>query len=101
MGNYCFGVDVGGTTVKCGLFQTDGTLLEKWEIPTRVEDEGKHIIGDIGAALLEKMEEKKLNREDLVGIGMGVPGPVDQNGVVPGAVNLHWGERICLQNWAD
>ena len=61
MGNYCFGVDVGGTTVKCGLFRTDGTLLEKWEIPTRVEDGGKNIIGDIGAALLEKMEEKKLN----------------------------------------
>ena len=56
MGNYCFGVDVGGTTVKCGLFRTDGTLLEKWEIPTRVEDGGKNIIGDIGAALLEKME---------------------------------------------
>ena len=93
MGNYCFGVDVGGTTVKCGLFRTDGTLLEKWEIPTRVEDGGKNIIGDIGAALLEKMEEKKLNREDLVGIGMGVPGPVDQNGVVPGAVNLHWGRK--------
>ena len=50
--------------VKCGLFRTDGTLLEKWEIPTRVEDGGKNIIGDIGAALLEKME-KKLNREDL------------------------------------
>lgn len=93
MGNYCFGVDVGGTTVKCGLFRTDGTLLEKWEIPTRVEDGGKNIIGDIGAALLEKMEKKQLNREDLVGIGMGVPGPVDQNGVVPGAVNLHWGRK--------
>ncbi len=42
-------------------------MLEKWEIPTRVEDGGKNIIGDIGAALLEKMEEKKLNREDLSG----------------------------------
>ena len=37
MGTYCFGIDVGGTTVKCGLFRTDGTLVEKWEIPTRKE----------------------------------------------------------------
>ena len=28
MGSYCFGIDVGGTTVKCGLFQTDGNLVE-------------------------------------------------------------------------
>ena len=35
MSIYCFGIDVGGTSVKCGLFKTDGTLLEKWEIPTR------------------------------------------------------------------
>ena len=34
MANYVFGIDVGGTSVKCGMFQTDGTLLEKWEIPT-------------------------------------------------------------------
>ena len=40
MANYVFGIDVGGTSVKCGLFQTDGTLLEKWEIPTRTENGG-------------------------------------------------------------
>ena len=38
MGSYCFGIDVGGTTVKCGLFQTDGNLVDKWEIPTRTEN---------------------------------------------------------------
>lgn len=93
MADYCFGIDVGGTTVKCGLFRVDGTLLEKWEIPTRVEDNGKNILGDIGVALLNKMKERGLGREDLVGIGMGVPGPVDQNSVVDGAVNLHWGKK--------
>ena len=43
MANYVFGIDVGGTSVKCGLFQTDGTLLEKWEIPTRTENGGSEI----------------------------------------------------------
>ena len=41
MGSYCFGIDVGGTTVKCGLFQTDGNLVDKWEIPTRTENKAK------------------------------------------------------------
>ena len=30
--NYCFGVDIGGTTVKIGLFEETGTIVEKWEI---------------------------------------------------------------------
>ena len=39
--NYVFGIDVGGTTVKLGLFKGDGTLFEKWEIKTRTENNGK------------------------------------------------------------
>ena len=57
MGTYCFGIDVGGTTVKCGLFRTDGTLVEKWEIPTRKENNGDQILPDVAAAVNAKMEE--------------------------------------------
>lgn len=35
MRTYGFGIDIGGTTIKMGLFRVDGTLLDKWEIPTR------------------------------------------------------------------
>ena len=56
---YCFGIDVGGTSVKCGLFQTDGTLVDKWEIPTRTEEEGVHILPDVAAAIQAKITEKK------------------------------------------
>ena len=51
MANYVFGIDVGGTSVKCGLFQTDGTLLEKWEIPTRTENGGSEILPDIAKSV--------------------------------------------------
>ena len=37
---YCFGVDIGGTTVKLGLFSEAGAIVEKWEIVTRTENEG-------------------------------------------------------------
>ena len=63
MRTYCFGIDVGGTTVKCGLFRTDGTLVEKWEIPTRKENKGDQILPDVAAAVNAKMEEKEKDKK--------------------------------------
>ena len=91
MGNYCFGIDVGGTSVKCGLFQTDGTLVEKWEIPTRKENNGEKIIPDIAKTILDKIEERKLDKSDIDGVGIGVPGPVKNDSIVCQCVNLGWG----------
>ncbi len=88
---YAFGIDVGGTTVKEGLFSVEGELLESWEIKTRSEDNGRNVLPDIAASILAKMEEKKIATEDVVGVGIGVPGPVLPGGVVNGCVNLGWG----------
>ena len=90
MKSYIFGVDVGGTTIKLGLFDINGNVMDKWEIPTRTDDGGKNILPDIAASIQGKMNEKNITREDLVGVGVGVPGPVDGNGVVHKAVNLGW-----------
>lgn len=92
MANYIFGVDVGGTTVKMGLFDKDGNVIEKWEIPTRTENNGARILPDIANSIKEKMEEKAIAKDDVVGVGVGVPGPVDGKGIVHRAVNLGWAE---------
>ena len=91
MSEFVFGIDVGGTTVKCGLFTAEGEVLDKWEIPTRTEDNGSHILRDIAVTVLKKCEEKDLEKEQIKGIGIAVPGPVLKNGDVAFAVNLHWG----------
>ncbi len=91
MKTYGFGVDIGGTTIKLGLFHTDGTLLDKWEIPTRKEDDGAHILTDVAEAIKGKIAEKAINPSDVQGIGVGVPGPVTPEGVVRKCVNLGWG----------
>ena len=91
MKKYVFGIDIGGTTVKCGLFTVKGELLEKWEIPTRTENNGAAILPDVAETVLKKISEKNLDKEEVAGIGIGVPGPVNDQGEVPGAVNLHWG----------
>ena len=86
----CFGIDLGGTTVKLGLFEENGAVLEKWEIPTRTEENGKYILEDIGKTLLDKMAERGLSREEIVGAGVGIPGPVMPDGHVSFCVNLGW-----------
>ena len=90
---YCFGVDLGGTTVKMGLFSEEGEVLDKWEIKTRTEDGGKAILPDIASSVQGKIAEKKLDIHDILGVGIGIPGPVDAEGVVPGTANLGWGHK--------
>ena len=91
MKKYVFGIDIGGTSVKCGWFTVKGELLEKWEIPTRTQNNGEAIIPDVAETILNKIQEKNLDKDEIAGVGIGVPGPVDEQGAVPGAVNLHWG----------
>lgn len=91
MKKYAFGVDLGGTTVKMGLFETDGTLLDTWEIPTRTEEGGKYILKDISDAIDARLNESNISKADVEGIGMGVPGPVGEDGTVFKCVNLGWG----------
>ena len=91
MDKICFGIDVGGTTVKMGIFTTEGKLTESWEIPTRKEDEGSHILEDICKQIEEKLVEKQINRAELLGVGIGIPGPITKDGTVLNCVNLGWG----------
>lgn len=91
MDKYCFGVDLGGTTVKIGLFSIEGQLQDKWEIPTRTENHGAEILSDIAASIQSRMDTGHLLKEQVTGIGIGVPGPVLNENIVQGCVNLGWG----------
>ena len=93
MKKYVFGVDVGGTTVKMGLFNVDGEVIDNWEIKTRTENGGEAILPDIAAAANAKMEEKGIAKEEVAGLGIGIPGPIDEEGVVPHTANLGWGYK--------
>lgn len=88
---YGFGVDLGGTTVKIAYFDENGTLLSKWEIPTVTENSGSRILPDIAGAILGYLAENNIPKEQIIGIGIGVPGPVDDRGVVNKCINLGWG----------
>lgn len=89
--DYGFGIDVGGTTVKLGLFTALGELLEKWEIPTNTADGGRSVLPDIAGAVDGCLFRRGMDKGQVLGLGLGVPGPVSSRGVVNHCVNLGWG----------
>ena len=97
MAEYVFGVDIGGTTVKLGLFDNSGNVLDKWEIPTRTENGGTNILPDIAQSIQDKMLEKNIDKDNVAGVGVGAPGPVDGAGIIHKAVNLGWNEMNLKQ----
>lgn len=91
MKEYAFGVDIGGTAIKIGLFHTDGDLIKKFQIPTRTDDNGANVLPDVLLAIQLTMEEQGISQDQIEGIGMGVPGPVRDDGTVLRCINLGWG----------
>ena len=91
MKKYGFGVDVGGTTCKIGFFENSGNMLDKWEIKTNTENHGASILDDIVASLESKLADAGISKDEVKGVGIGVPGPVKNDSVVCECVNLGWG----------
>ena len=95
MEQYIFGVDLGGTSVKLGLFLHDGRLASKWEIPTRTQNHGEHILSDIAASMTAKLQEMDISPKQVIGAGLGVPGAVLQAQIVKPCANLDgWGGNV-------
>ena len=91
MKTHAVGVDLGGTSIKLGLFTCGGALVKKWEIPTNRADQGSRILPEIADSISGVLAEENIPHEQIQGIGIGVPGPVDGNGTVNKCVNLGWG----------
>ena len=98
---YGFGIDLGGTTVKIAYFDENGTMLDKWEIPTVTENSGAQILPDIAASVKAYLEKNAITPESILGLGIGVPGPVDGKGVVNKCINLGWGVFNIAQTLSD
>lgn len=84
MNNYYFGVDVGGTAIKFGVFDADGTLLDKWEIATDRSDNAAHILPSVANEIIRYAGDT----EKVRAVGIGIPGPVQHGGFVTRCVNL-------------
>lgn len=92
------GVDLGGTTTKLAFVNLDGEIQYKWEIPTDNSNQGHNITANIAKAIDEKLTELGYVKTQLLGIGMGAPGPVDYKaGIILNVVNLGWEDNYPLR----
>lgn len=101
MKKYGFGVDIGGTTIKMSLFEMTGHMVDKWEIPTNTQNNGSSILSDVAAVIEGRLVQDGISKEDVEGIGIGVPGPVVQDSVVTVCVNLGWGRVDVAKELAE
>ncbi|EZP76146.1 ROK family glucokinase [Parageobacillus genomosp. 1] len=85
------GIDLGGTTTKMAFVTTDGDIVHKWEIDTDLSNQGKNIVKHISRSLQETLQHLGENKDRLLAIGIGAPGPVHmETGMLYEAVNLGW-----------
>lgn len=94
------GVDIGGTTVKIGFVTQNGDIITKWEIPTNIVDNGKNIIEEVWTSIKNELENNKITKEEILGVGIGAPGFIDDStGFVYSAVNIGWNNFALAQEF--
>ncbi len=99
--SYLFGVDIGGTTIKIGFLTTDGKIVDKFEIKTNKSDKGSNILKDVATSIISFLDNKKINYDQIEGIGFGVPGPVTDDNVVTLCVNINWANKDVCKEFAE
>ena len=92
------GVDIGGTTTKIAFIQDHGEIVEKWEIPTDNENQGKYITNNISNSIKQKLVEHQMDLNHLKGVGVGAPGPANiETGMIENTPNLAWHDHYPLR----
>ncbi|TMN20967.1 ROK family glucokinase [Lentibacillus cibarius] len=89
MANLLIAVDIGGTSIKLGMVDQNGNILNKWSILTN--DESNAILSDVWESIYKKIVELNISKKNILGIGVGVPGFIDsESGYVYQTVNINW-----------
>lgn len=88
---YGFGVDIFGPNIKIGFFDETGELLDKWKLTFPTLQAGNQILPTVAEEIENYVSRKMLFEDDIIGIGVGIPGPVNDSGTVNKCVNLGWG----------
>lgn len=93
-GRYCVGVDLGGTNIKAGLLDLDADVKSRFSIPTEVDQGADRVVANIAAAVERAIEEAGVDRDEVVGVGIGSPGPLShRRGLI-----INPGNLPCLKN---
>ena len=88
---YYLGIDLGGTFIKGGIVDDEGNIILRDKIPTESHKGADGVVANIVSLCQCLMAKTNLTANDLVGVGIGVPGMIDsQKGEVIYSNNLGW-----------
>ena len=88
---YGFGIDIFGPNIKFGFFDEEGNLIDKWKIAAPILSDSNKIIPAVAKEVEKYLKKKGIQEDSVIGIGVGIPGPVNSAGVVNKCINLGWG----------
>ncbi|TWT45876.1 Glucokinase [Phycisphaerae bacterium RAS1] len=92
------GIDIGGTNIKAGLFRSLPIPLFRRSIDTQASAGFEHVFTRLIALIDAMLADAGLSRDELVGIGVGAPGPMSyEHGVIHNAPNLPGWENVPLR----
>ena len=88
---YYIGIDLGGTFIKGGIVDDEGNIITRDKVPTESEKGASGVVANIVKLSRMLLDKVNMTADDVVGIGMGVPGMIDsENGLVVYSNNLAW-----------
>lgn len=88
---YYIGIDLGGTFIKGGIVDGNGKIVAEGKVPTESELGGEKVMDNVAFLIKSIFDKSGLSKNDVAGVGMGVPGMIDsKNGVVIFSNNLKW-----------
>ena len=86
---HAIGIDLGGTNVRCAVVDAQGHILHRVEQRTEADRGPDRVISAIAEQVAETIAAAGLDRTDVVGIGLGAPGPLSQRqGLIYNSVHL-------------
>lgn len=92
--DYYVGIDLGGTNTKIGLLNIEGDILKSSIIKTLSSEGVDKTMERIWSVIQELAKETDVNIENVKGIGMGIPGPVEDQSIVAFFANFPWGTNV-------
>ncbi len=87
------GIDVGGTGIQVGAVNVKGEIIARGAVPTRTDlpfEEQVRQIAHCALSLRTEDDQSPLSPEDVVSVGVGIPGIANRDGVVINCTNMNW-----------
>ncbi|MGE5308852.1 MAG: ROK family protein [Deltaproteobacteria bacterium] len=97
--SHIIGIDLGGTNLKIGLCDASCAILRKNVLSTASFEHKEHLIDSVVSSVDSMIREQGISRSSVIGVGIGLPGPIDvEKGIVHYFPNIPGWREVCLRD---